>query len=333
MMKDGIKTRQEGGGKKEKLRKLLFSFLLSFSFFLLFSCVGCAKPEHRDSQFSMGTFVEVVSDDPRASEIVFKEFKRLEAILSLFDETSELSRLNEKGSLVASPDFFDILKKSKAFYAATDGAFDVSIAPVSLIWKKAIRQKTLPDPDALKAVLGLVGLDNLFLDEVTRRVMLLESGMKLDLGGIAKGYAVDLAVARLKEARVSSALINAGGNIYALGNRRGKPWQVGIRDPRRENAVLEKTDLENKGAATSGDYEQFFVFKNKRYSHIINPVTGYPADAGVISATIIAHDATTADALSTTCVLLGPKKCAGFLVSYPGVRARLVDESGKIIVL
>lgn len=294
---------------------------------------GCGPIEHRDVAFSMGTFVEVVSLDPRASKIVFEEFKRLEALCNFFDKSSELSQLNEKGSLVVSADLFALLKIAKSFAAASDGAFDVSVAPLSLIWKKAIREKTLPDPDVLTGVRALVGKENLYLDEATRRVVLLKEGVKIDLGGIAKGYAVDQAVARLREARITSALINAGGNIYAVGAHRNKSWQVGIRDPRKEGVVVEKIDLEDQAAATSGDYEQYFLFQNKRYSHIINPKTGYPADSGIIAATVLAADATTADALSTACIVLGREPCERVLKNYPGVRARLFDEKGEKFVL
>jgi thiamine biosynthesis lipoprotein len=291
---------------------------------------GCSKPLYQESEFRMGSFIEVISRDPRASSIVFAEFKRLEGIFNLYDETSELSRLNASGSMVVSPELFDILKKSKRFYELTDGAFDVTVAPLALLWKKAISKKQLPKDADVKTALTSVGSDYIYLDEKLSLVRLLKEGLHIDLGGIAKGYAVDRAVTKLKEAHINSALVNAGGNMFCLGENGRKPWSVGIQNPRKEGEVLEKLVLRGKGVSTSGDYEQFFIFQNRRYSHIIDPKTGYPAGRGVISATLIASDATTADALSTACVVLGLKSSIELLKRFPDVKAKLIDEQGKI---
>jgi len=278
----------------------------------------------------MGSFIEVISNDSRAPAIVFAEFKRLEAIFNLYDESSELSHLNASGDLIVSPEFFDILKKSKKFYELTDGAFDVTVAPLSLLWKKAISKKQLPQEGDVKIALTSVSSDYLYLDQKNSRVRLLKEGGRIDLGGIAKGYAVDCAVAKLKEAHIQSAIVNAGGNIFCLGENGKKPWSVGIQNPRKAGAVIEQLELRDKAVSTSGDYEQFFIFQNKRFSHIINPKTGYPSDAGIVSATVIASDATTADALSTACVVLGIQKSGAVLKRFPGAKAKLVDEHGEI---
>ena len=298
--------------------------------FVLVSFFGCQKPLYKDSEFIMGTYVEVTSSDPRAKSIVFAEFKRLESIFNLFDEKSELSRLNAAGSLVVSSDLFNILKKTKQFYEASAGAFDVTIAPVSLIWKRAIKTREFPKDADIKNALSLVGFDYVYLDDSTLTVKLMKLGSQIDLGGIAKGYALDKAVEKLKEAHVLSALVNAGGNIYGLGNNNKKPWQIGIQNPRKENDVIEKIELNDEAVATSGDYEQFFIYQNRRYSHIIDPKTGQPADAGIISTTVIAPDAMTADALSTTLFILGKDSGAHLLALFPGVKARFISEDGKL---
>ena len=306
----------------------------SFKFFLIALSIsalsGCSKPLYRESEFRMGSFIEVISNDSRASGIVFAEFKRLEAIFNLYDESSELSRLNLLGDLVVSQELFDILDKSKKFYELTDGAFDVTVAPLSFLWKKAINKKQLPQEADVKIALISVGSDYLYLDQKNLKVRLLKEGGRIDLGGIAKGYAVDCAVAKLKEAHIASALVNAGGNMFCLGTNGKKSWSIGIQNPRKAGAVIEQLELRNKAVSTSGDYEQFFIFQNKRFSHIINPKTGYPADTGIVSATVIASDATTADALSTACVVLGLQKSGEVLKRFPDVKAKLVDEHGKI---
>ena len=135
---------------------------------------------------------------------------------------------------------------------------------------------------------------------------------------------------KLKNARVKSALINAGGDIYCLGDNNGKPWRVNVQDPRHPKHMLRRLKVENRAVATSGDYEQFFDFRGRRYSHIIDPATGYPANAGISSATVIASNALTADALSTSLMILGMEKAREVLRRFPGVNAILVDVNGRV---
>ncbi len=306
-------------------------FLISAFCIMFFCAFGCGKPLHKDSEFLMGTFVEVISRDAKAKDIVFSELKRLEGIFNLFDKDSELSRLNASGALRVSPELFYVLKEAMRFHEQTNGVFDVTVAPLSLRWKAAIREQELPKDEEIKRLSQLVGFDYVYLDEETRDVRLLKSGSSIDLGGIAKGYAVDMAVAKLRQAKINSAIVNAGGNLYCLGDNNGVPWQAGIQDPRHEKRVLLRISVKDKGVSTSGDYEQFFIYKNKRYSHIIDPRTGYPADTGIIAATVVASDAITADVLSTALVILGIEKSSELLKSFPGATAKLIDASGRIM--
>ena len=305
---------------------------LPLFFFIFLSCAaGCGQRAYKDAEFSMGTMVEVTSSDPKAKDIVFLEFRRLEKIFNLFDSDSELSVLNASGEMHVSEDLFRILMKSHEFFVETQGAFDVSIAPVSLLWKRAIQESKLPDIAQVKEALAHVGFDYVYLDAKNHLVKILKEGLKLDLGGIAKGYALDQAVLKLRKAGVKDALINAGGEIYGLGMNHQKPWHVGIQNPRNEKRIIKKIDLENLASATSGDYEQFFVFQDKRYSHIIDPKTGTPADAGIVSATVIAPDGATADALGTACVVLGAKRSSALIKKFKDTHAILVTREGKII--
>jgi thiamine biosynthesis lipoprotein len=235
--------------------------------------------------------------------------------------------------VIASEDLFRVLKMSREFFSATDGAFDVSVAPLSFLWKEAIRDTSLPDPVAIDEARRRVGMDYVYMDEETRRVRLLKDGVKLDLGALAKGYAIDRAVARLKEADITSVLVNAGGSVYCLGDNNGKPWRVAIRDPRRKGRIFSNMELRDRAAATSGDYEQFFEIDGKRYSHIIDPASGYPVDKGVVSATVVASSAATADALATSCLLLDAARCRGLLGRYPEARVRLIDDHGQLSAL
>jgi thiamine biosynthesis lipoprotein len=297
---------------------------------LLASAGGCQKPLYQETQFIMGTFVEVKSPDARASAIVFDEFKKLEAIFNLFDRGSELSRLNDTQKAVVSEPLFDIIQQAQGFYRLTDGAFDITVGPASVLWKKAIASKILPGPDAVAQALSLAGSDFIYLDAKTREVALLKSGMRIDLGGIAKGFALDRAVRKLKDAQIDSALINAGGNIYCLGTNHRAPWRVGVQDPFREGKVLDELVLADRAVATAGDYQQYVEINGRRYSHIVDPKTGYPAQSGIVSATIIADDATASDALSTACVVLGLEKSRKLLSRFPEMKAILVANDGTL---
>jgi thiamine biosynthesis lipoprotein len=150
-------------------------------------------------------------------------------------------------------------------------------------------------------------------------------GMKLDLGAIAKGYAVDCAIKRLKGQGIKSCLISAGGQIYCLGTNSGKPWRVAVKDPRNPG-LLEKLELKDAAVATSGDYAQYFIKDNKRYSHIMNPKTGCPSESGVASVTVIAPDGLTADALSTAIFVLGKEKGQALANRFPGVKVKIIEE-------
>ncbi len=322
--KQGVR-RTEGGARRVSV---FFYCLCSMS--LIFLTAGCQKPLYQETQFIMGTFVEVKSTDARASAIVFDEFKKLESIFNLFDRNSELSRLNDTQRAVVSEPLFDIIQRALEFYRRTDGAFDVTVGPVSMLWKKAIASKILPAPDAVTEALSLVGSDFIYLNAKTREVALLKSGMRIDLGGIAKGFALDRAVKKLRAAQIDSALINAGGNVFCLSMHHRAPWRVGVQDPFHEGKVLDELALSDEAAATAGDYQQYAEINGRRYSHIIDPKTGYPVQSGIVSATVVAPDATASDALSTACVVLGLEKSRKLLSQFPDTKAVLVATDGTL---
>jgi thiamine biosynthesis lipoprotein len=309
-----------------KRRKLLYVFV--FVFFT--NIFGCGLKVYHDSLFSMGTVVEVTSSDPRAAKIVFAEFGRLEKIFNLFDDQSELSRLNLDGEVLASSDFYEVLKVSRDYFVQTEGFFDISIGPVSLLWKNAIQKSQMPEDAKVKEALSFVGFNFVYLDENKHFVKLLKDGAKLDCGGIVKGVALDKAVLKLKQAGVREAMIDAGGDLYCLGRNRSRPWRIGVQDPKKPKHIIKSIPLENTACATSGDYEQFFIFKDKRYSHIIDPKTGYPADSEIVSATIIASSAVTAVVLAKVCVLVGAAKSFALLEKFKGCHAIIVLNDGTL---
>ncbi len=267
------------------------------------------KPEklYHQERIMMGTVVEATSQEERALKIVFDEIGRVENLLSRYIPESEISKLNRLGRLKVSPETFFVIKKSKEFYLASNGSFDITIAPLMDLWGFTDKQYRVPEKRKIKETLKLVGSDKIILRDSDNMVQFKIPGMKLDLGGIAKGYALDCAAKKLKEAGIKNCLINAGGQIYCLGKHFNKPWRIGIA-PSRGNKLNGYLDLTDKSSATSGDYEQYFSAGKIRYSHILNPKTGYPADSKITSVTVIANDGITADALATAIFVLGKDK-------------------------
>lgn len=293
---------------------------------LIIGLCGCQnKPLYKDTQLMMGTFIHVVSPEKNASVIAFTEIRRIEGLLSKYIPESEVSKLNQLGALKVSPETFFVIKKSKEFAKASSGAFDITAARLVDLWGFTDQKYRLPQEQEIQQVLKLIGSDNIILQNRDNVVKFTLPRVKIDLGAIAKGYALDCAVAKLKEKGIDSCLINAGGQVFCLGNKYGKPWKIAIKDP-RSDAVINVLKLSDQSASTSGDYEQFFIKDNKRYSHIFDPRTGNPADSGLASVTVVAPDGLTADALSTAIFVLGKEKGMELAKKFPQVKVYLVEN-------
>jgi thiamine biosynthesis lipoprotein len=295
-------------------------------YLLLAICCGCQPhPLNRESRLMMGTIVEVVSPDKRATRIAFDEIERIEGLLSKYKPDSEVSRLNRAGQLTVSPPTLYVLRQAKRFWAATEGAFDITVGPLMTAWGFSDKNFRLPDKQSIAQALESVGFDKVVIDEQNSRISFSREGMSVDLGAIAKGYAVDCAVEKLKQAGIKSCLISAGGDIYCLGDKAGKPWNIAIANPRGQGS-LGNLQLKGRAVATSGGYQQYFFKQGKRYSHIFNPQTGYPADSGVVSATVIAPDCLTADALATSIFVLGKQQGIRLAKKFEGVEVKIFEE-------
>ncbi|MBU0650853.1 FAD:protein FMN transferase [bacterium] len=292
----------------------LFGLMLVFSLFR-----DSNKPYYKDNRVVMGTFAEVVCQDKEAINAAFEEIKKVEKIANNFDPESEVSLLNKNGKLKVSYDMINLIKESVKYYNLSNGAFDITVGPVDSIWKEKIREAqdgkkdmVLPSASEIRKKLLLVGSDKILIDEEKSFVKFLKPGMSVDFGGIAQGYAVDKAVKKLREMGITSAMINLSGDIYCLGKNGNNKWRIGARDPRDSKKISYTLDLENQAVVTSGDYEQFFEVNGKRYSHIIDPRSGYPVDNGVISVTVVSENTVAGDAMSTGIFVLGKEK-AGLL--------------------
>lgn len=286
---------------------------------------GCSQRQvHSRKKLLMGTVVEVVSPYPEAAEIVFDEIERVENVFSAYIATSPVSHLNKTGYLNTNFEVTHLIERAKEFYDLSNGLFDISVSPVSRLWRESFATKSLPKKRAIRKALRLVGFNKIQIDSDNDSVKFKRKGMTIDLGGIAKGYAIDAAVKELKHHGIDSAIVNAGGDIFCLGNKFGRPWKVGLQHPRKRDIFITTLSLHDQAVATSGDYQQFIDVDSNRYHHIINPKTGYPVDNAVVSVSVVAKDTVTADAVATCVFLLGKKQGMREFQNYPGVENIIV---------
>ncbi len=292
---------------------------------LLICLSGCDQPptEHAFTFKTMGTVAScklMLPQDLKPGEvedIVQGSFSDVNTALSTWLPDSEISRLSRAAadSAVAVSELMrTCLQKSQQLNTQSGGAFDPTAESLMRLWGFYRRQGRLPAQAALDSALADLGRWR--LEDNPVRVIKEKQGTRFDLGGIAKGLAVDLAATRLREAGVHHGLIDLGGNLYCLGGAQGRDdWRVGIRNPLNRDELFATVTVSEASVATSGSYERFVMIDGRRYGHIMNPATGRPAE-GLLSATVIASEGILADGLSTTLFVLGPEKAMVFLREY-----------------
>ena len=282
------------------------------------------------SEMIMGTTVEitVIPANEEAIREAFLAIRKVDKLMSLYQPDSEVSRLNEQGENQLSPETIQVIQQAIKFAEMTEGVFDITCRPLINLWKKAKKEQKIPSPEEIERARKLVDYRKIILKG--NLVKLPEPGMKIDLGGIAKGYAVDKAIEVLKTKGVRRALVNAGGDLYVLGTPGwGKKWTVGVQDPRNLEEILTTLEASDCGIATSGDYRRYFTIEGQRFSHIVDPRTGQTVEEVPMSVTIIAPDATTADALATGVFVLGPGEGMNLVESLPGIEGLIISEVGE----
>ena len=284
----------------------------------------------------MGTrvAVELWADDAalarRAMDEVIAEMRRTDELMSTYKPESQLSQVNahaHERPVQVDADIIEVVERGLAMSKLSGGAFDITYASVGYLYDYRAHQR--PTDEQIAAALPAVDYRQVQVDRDARTIRFLRKGVRIDLGGIAKGYAVDQSVGRLRALGIQHAMVNAGGDTRLLGDRRGKPWIVGIRDPRNEGRVVTRLPLADEALSTSGDYERYFEEGGVRYHHILVPGTGRSA-RGVRSATVLGADATLTDALSTTVFVLGVERGMQLIARLPGVEAVVVDDEGRI---
>jgi thiamine biosynthesis lipoprotein len=266
-----------------------------------------------------------------AIEAVLAEMRRVDEAMSTYKPTSELSIVNAQAAqkpIKISGELFDLLSTALEYSRITDGAFDITYASVGYMYD--FRKHVHPDEKQIAAALPGINYRHVELDKKNNTVHFARAGMRIDLGGIGKGHAVDRGIAILQARGVDHALVTAGGDSRIIGDRFGQPWVVGIRHPDRKDEVIARIPLEDAALSTSGDYERYFDENGVRYHHIIDPKTGRSASK-VRSATIIGPTATRTDGLSKTAFVLGPEKAIEIYNRLEDIDAVLVTPEGKVL--
>jgi len=265
-----------------------------------------------------------------AIDAVMREMHRIDALMSHYKDSSELSRINREAArqpVEIGAELFALLARSIEFSELSGGAFDITAASAGHLYD--YRRRTRPNEEQLAAAQAAIGYRHLELDPARRSVRFSRPGVRIDLGGFAKGYAVDNGAAILTRHGVRHAVVSAGGDSRVLGDRRGRPWMVGVRDPRREGEVIALLPLENTAVSTSGDYERYFDDGGERCHHLIDPRTGRSPQS-VHSVTVIAPDGLTSEALAKTLFVLGIERGMRIVETMPDVDAVVVDAAGEL---
>jgi len=287
----------------------------------------------------MGTriFVELWAEDDakqrgeQAIDAVMDEMRHIDESMSVYKPTSEVSKVNSlavQQPVTISPELFKLLTTALEYSRITEGAFDITYASVGYMYDFRARKR--PTEQQIQSALPAVNYRHVLLDAATSTVRFTQPGVRIDLGGIAKGYAVDCGIDILRARGFTHALVNAGGDSRVIGDRFGKPWVIGIRHPDHPDQVITRVPLTDSAFSTSGDYERYFDEDGVRYHHIIDPRTGHSAGK-VRSTTVIAPTATRTDGLSKTAFVLGADEAMRIYNSLADVDAILVTPDGRIL--
>lgn len=325
--------------KNTKKMKIILTAVLTVCvvFAAVFGFVYAEKKKDFSSNdktaISMGTVItsKLYGDaTEKENETVISIINQLDDVISWRKENSVISRFN-RDSQVSLPEIADVVETCLAVSKDSDGAFDITIAPVSKLWDFGGENERLPQKSEIENALKKVNYQTV---KVSGSVIECEKGQSIDLGAVGKGYACDLVYQYLKQTSVKGAAVSVGGSIVVYGKRNavGDKWRVAVRDPRDENAVIGVVNLEEGFVSTSGDYERYFEKDGVRYHHLLDARTGYPADSSLISVTIICDNGLLSDALSTACFLLGKEKGAELAKKY-GASAIFVDSEENISVI
>jgi FAD:protein FMN transferase len=312
-----------------------------FFLILLFSVYSFGQVVHKKKSALLGSPFEitvVAKDSIQGNmfcDMAIGEVKRIENLISDWIPTTQISKVNQNAGIKAvqvDEEVFQLVFRAIQVSKLTDGAFDISYASMDKIWKFDGSMKEMPSEDTIKNSVARVGYQNIILDENAQTIFLKNEGMKLGLGGIGQGYIADKIKVLLQENGCTSGLVNVSGDINTWGKQiNGNPWSVGIINPMNKNKIFATFPLVDSAVETSGSYEKYVTFNGKRYSHIIDPRTGYPA-SGIISVSVFAKKTEIADALATAIFVMGKDVGINRINQLLGIECIIVDDKGAIHV-
>ena len=285
------------------------------------------------NQFEFTLIDENENNANETFEIAIQEIKRIETLLTTFSDTSITYKINENAGISAvsvDDEVFQLIKRCQFISKITQGAFDISYGSLDKrFWNFDLNMTSLPDPKVAKKAVELINYENIILDETNKTVFLKNKGMRIGFGGIGKGYAAEMAKKKLIENNVSNGIVNASGDLTAWGfQENGEAWTIGVADPNQRKSIFSTFKITNKAVATSGNYEKFITINNKRYSHTIDPKTGYPI-SGIKSVTILAENAEIADALATPVTVMGIEVGMNFINQLKTIGCIIIDDNDK----
>ena len=287
--------------------------------------------------FAMDTYMTVTAYGPNAETAVDQakqEIERLDALLSTGEETSEVAQINANGGGPLSEDTTYLLERSLELYDSTNGVFDIAIYPIMDAWGFTTGNYTVPSDETIENLLSLTDANDIIYDKDKLSISFAKDGMKIDFGGIAKGYTSGRIADIYRECGVTSGLINLGGNVQVVGTKTdGSKWRVAVQSPEAEDDYLGILSTADRAVITSGGYERYFEQDGVKYHHIIDPSTGHPANNGLVSVTIVSADGTLADGLSTSLFIMGKDKAAEYWRAHSDeFDTILEDEDGVLYV-
>ncbi|MFH6987773.1 FAD:protein FMN transferase [Flavobacterium collinsii] len=282
--------------------------------------------------------ISIVAKDSLAAEqnidAVIAEITRIENLISDWKPDSQVSQVNQNAGIrpvKVDREVFELTQRAIQFSKATKGGFDVSFAAMDRIWKFDGSMTEMPSPEAIKKSVEKVGYKNIILDSVQSTIFLKLKGMKIGFGALGEGYATDKCRNMMLEKGIKAGIVNGSGDMTAWGRQpNGKDWNIGMTNPFHPDTLFAVVPLNNGAVTTSGSYEKFVVFDGKRYSHIINPATGYPA-TGLCSVSVFGPNAETANGLSTSLMVLGQKEGLLLLKKYPDYSCVMITDNGKLV--
>lgn len=309
-----------------------------FILIFIFTTGKYEKHEIMKNSYALGTLINLRASGSKAEKAIHKALERLNEIddrMSAFKESSDISKINfsagSRGENVNSDTYF-VVKKAIEYSEILEGTFDPTIRPLVKLWSIGTKEEKIPEKKDIEETLKLVNYKDIILGENTNSIMLKHKNQALDIGGIAKGFAADEVRDIFYKHNIKSALIDLGGNIFALGSKGdGSPWRVGIQNPfKLRGEFVGILSAKNRSIVTSGNYERYFMKDGKRFHHILDPKTGYPSQSKIISATIISDNSIDGDGLSTGVYIIGIDKAIKIIEAIDGIEAIFITEDKKI---